>query len=132
MNWMKSFSNLISTGTLLSGNCNFLDSTRIEGTIEGENIVVSKRNNSNAILFGDLVVGDKGKCIVRKVCAQNILIDGEITCLELKAHGHLVIGGNAVIKGGELLYEELTIHRGATLNGCKLQAMSLSSKGEEV
>jgi cytoskeletal protein CcmA (bactofilin family) len=132
MSWMSSFSNLISSGTALTGDCSFVDSTRVEGSIEGEKIVVTKSGSNSGILYGDFILGKGGKCTVDELAANNVMIDGTLVCKELKAFKQLIIGENAVIKGGELLYEELTIHPGATLDGCKLQAMSLSSKSEKV
>jgi cytoskeletal protein CcmA (bactofilin family) len=98
---------LIGEGTVIQGTLRFSDGLRIDGEVQGD--VVSSADNTSI-----LVISEKAK-IVGAVRAGHVIINGTVigpvvsyTLLELQP--------NAKIQG-DVHYESLEMHQGATIEG---------------
>jgi len=90
-------------------------SIKVKGNFHGQgNIIIEGQLEGNLRTEANLFVGDKAK-IVANIEANDAIINGEIKG-SLKIHQYLAIGQNAKITG-DVNYSEISIERGATING---------------
>jgi cytoskeletal protein CcmA (bactofilin family) len=98
---------LIGEGTVITGEVRFADGLRIDGEVIG-NITCTGESRSL------LVISDKAK-VTGKVRAGHVIINGQVTgpviaedLLELQPKARIV---------GDVRYEALEMHQGATIDG---------------
>ncbi|MDE2402117.1 MAG: polymer-forming cytoskeletal protein [Burkholderiales bacterium] len=98
---------LIGEGTVIAGEIRFADGLRIDGEVNG-NITATGEGRSM------LVISDKAK-VTGKVRAGHVIINGEVNgpveaddLLELQPKARIV---------GDVRYEALEMHQGATIHG---------------
>lgn len=98
---------LIGEGTMVQGTLSFSDGLRIDGEIQGD--VVANANDTSI-----LVISEKAK-VTGTVKAGHVIINGTVIgpvesshLLELQPKAHIQ---------GDILYESLEMHQGATIEG---------------
>lgn len=98
---------LIGEGTVIQGTLRFSDGLRIDGEVQGD--VVSSPDNTSI-----LVISEKAK-ITGAVRAGHVIINGTVigpvvsyALLELQPKAHIQ---------GDVRYESLEMHQGATIEG---------------
>jgi cytoskeletal protein CcmA (bactofilin family) len=98
---------LIGEGTVIEGTLRFSDGLRIDGEIQGD--VVANANDTSI-----LVISEKAK-VTGTVKAGHVIINGTVIgpvecnhLLELQPKAHVQ---------GDVLYEALEMHQGATIEG---------------
>ncbi|MFM2052442.1 MAG: hypothetical protein RL456_479 [Pseudomonadota bacterium] len=100
---------LIGEGTVVQGTLRFSDGLRIDGEIQGD-VVAASANDTASIL----VISEKAK-VTGTVKAAHVIINGTIIgpvesshLLELQPKAHIQ---------GDVVYESLEMHQGATIEG---------------
>jgi cytoskeletal protein CcmA (bactofilin family) len=98
---------LIGEGTVIQGTLRFSDGLRIDGEIQGD--VVANANDTSI-----LVISEKAK-VTGTVKAGHVIINGTVIgpvesnhLLELQPKAHIQ---------GDVVYESLEMHQGATIEG---------------
>ncbi|MEK8044844.1 bactofilin family protein [Ideonella margarita] len=98
---------LIGEGTAVHGELRFTDGLRIDGEVHGDVIAESGT--------GSLLVISENARVVGKVIAGHVIINGTVTgpvmsneLLELQPKARIV---------GDVTYESLEMHQGATIDG---------------
>lgn len=98
---------LVSEGTCIEGTVHFVDGLRIDGEVRGD---VLANDTGHSIL----VISEKAR-VQGKVKAAHVIINGEVhgpihcsELLELQPKARVV---------GDLAYEMLEMHQGATVDG---------------
>lgn len=98
---------LIGEGTAVHGELRFTDGLRIDGEVHGDVIAESGA--------GSLLVISENARVVGKVIAGHVIINGTVTgpvmsneLLELQPKARIV---------GDVTYESLEMHQGATIDG---------------
>lgn len=98
---------LIGEGTVIQGTLRFSDGLRIDGEIQGD--VVASANDTSI-----LVISEKAK-VTGTVKAGHVIINGTVIgpvesnhLLELQPKAHIQ---------GDVVYEALEMHQGATIEG---------------
>jgi cytoskeletal protein CcmA (bactofilin family) len=113
-----SIRSLIGEGTSIQGTLRFSDGLRIDGEVQGD--VVSNPNDTSI-----LVISDKAK-VVGTVKAGHVIINGTVIGPVESTH-LLELQPKALIQG-DVRYESLEMHQGATIEGA-LQRISGSVGG---
>lgn len=108
-----SIRSLIGEGTSIQGTLRFSDGLRIDGEVQGD--VVSNPNDTSI-----LVISDKAK-VVGTVKAGHVIINGTVIGPVESTH-LLELQPKALIQG-DVRYESLEMHQGATIEGA-LQRIS--------
>lgn len=98
---------LIGEGTLIRGELRFSDGLRIDGEVQGD---VVANDDAHSIL----VISEKAR-IVGRVKAAHVIINGAVEG-PIVADELLELQPKAVIVG-DVLYEVLEMHQGATVHG---------------
>jgi len=111
-----SIRSLVGEGTSIQGTLRFSDGLRIDGEVQGD--VVSNPNDTSI-----LVISDKAK-VVGTVKAGHVIINGTVIGPVESTH-LLELQPKALIQG-DVRYESLEMHQGATIEGA-LQRISGSS-----
>lgn len=111
-----SIRSLIGEGTSIQGTLRFSDGLRIDGEVQGD--VVSNPNDTSI-----LVISDKAK-VVGTVKAGHVIINGTVIGPVESTH-LLELQPKALIQG-DVRYESLEMHQGATIEGA-LQRISNSA-----
>jgi cytoskeletal protein CcmA (bactofilin family) len=98
---------LIGEGTVIQGTLRFSDGLRIDGEIQGD--VIANANDTSI-----LVISEKAK-VTGTVKAGHVIINGTVIgpvesnhLLELQPKAHIQ---------GDVVYEALEMHQGATIEG---------------
>lgn len=99
----KDAETIIGASIKVKGNFQGQGNIIIEGALEG-----SLKTNAN------LFIGEKAK-VLANVEAKDAIINGELRG-NIKAKGYLALGGSARIFG-DIQYGELSIEKGALING---------------
>lgn len=109
---------LIGEGTVIQGTLRFSDGLRIDGEIQGD--VVANANDTSI-----LVISEKAK-VTGTVKAGHVIINGTVIgpvesnhLLELQPKAHIQ---------GDVVYEALEMHQGATIEGV-LHRISSGTRG---
>lgn len=90
-------------------------SIKVKGNFYGEgNIVVEGQLEGSVKTDANLFIGDKAK-VVANIEANDAIINGEVRGT-LKIHQYLALGPTAKIIG-DINYSEISIEKGATVNG---------------
>jgi cytoskeletal protein CcmA (bactofilin family) len=98
---------LIGEGTVIAGELRFTDGLRIDGEVQGDVIAEGERRSI-------LVISEKAR-ITGKVKAGHVIVNGQINGPVL-AEDLLELQPKAVIVG-DVTYEVLEMHQGATIRG---------------
>ena len=102
-------------------------SIKVKGNFIGQgNIVIEGHLEGSIRTEADLFVGEKAK-IVANIEASQATINGEVKG-NLKIHDYLAIGSAAKIFG-DVVYSEISIEKGAVING-QLLRLSSSDKNK--
>ena len=105
---------LIGEGTVIHGELRFTDGLRIDGEVQGDVVATGDQ-------LSILVISEKAR-VFGKVKAGHVIINGSVTgpvysdeLLELQPKASII---------GDVKYESLEMHQGATINGelCPLKA----------
>jgi cytoskeletal protein CcmA (bactofilin family) len=97
-------------------------SIKVKGNFHGEgNIVVEGQLEGNLKTEANLFVGDRAK-VVANIEATDAIINGEIKG-SLVIHQYLALGPTAKIIG-DISYGEISIERGAVINGQIIQTQN--------
>lgn len=108
----KDAETIIGASIKVKGNFQGQGNIIIEGSLEG-----SLKTNAN------LFIGEKAK-VLANVEAKDAIVNGELHG-NLKTKGYLALGGSAKIFG-DVQYGELSVERGAVING---QLISIGDNG---
>lgn len=98
---------LIGEGTVVTGEIRFADGLRIDGEVVGDIVATGSARSM-------LVISDKAK-VTGKVIAGHVIINGEVHG-PVEADELLELQPKARIQG-EIRYQALEMHQGATING---------------
>jgi cytoskeletal protein CcmA (bactofilin family) len=98
---------LIGEGTVITGELRFTDGLRIDGEVQGDVIAEGERRSI-------LVISEKAR-ITGKVKAGHVIVNGQINGPVL-AEDLLELQPKAMIVG-DVTYEVLEMHQGATIRG---------------
>jgi cytoskeletal protein CcmA (bactofilin family) len=98
---------LIGEGTVITGELRFSDGLRIDGEVQGD--VISAGEGRSIV-----VISEKAR-IIGKVKAGHVIVNGQINGPVL-AEDLLELQPKAVIVG-DVTYEVLEMHQGATIRG---------------
>jgi cytoskeletal protein CcmA (bactofilin family) len=108
---------LVGEGTLIQGEVRFTEGLRIDGEVQGDIVGVGDGPSI-------LVISEKAR-VVGKVSASHVIINGSVTgpvhsteLLELQPKASIV---------GDVRYEVLEMHQGATIDG-ELRPMNAAEK----
>ncbi|TMH01098.1 MAG: polymer-forming cytoskeletal protein [Betaproteobacteria bacterium] len=107
---------LIGEGTVIHGELRFSDGLRIDGEVHGD-VVASEDGTSM------LVISEKAR-VCGKVNAGHVIINGTVVG-PVESHELLELQPKARISG-DVRYETLEMHQGATIDG---ELRSLKSEG---
>lgn len=98
---------LVGEGTVISGELRFSDGLRIDGEVRGDVVAVGIESNL-------VVISEKAR-VHGKIRAGHVIINGEVTgpvqsdeLLELQPRARIY---------GDVRYEALEMHQGATISG---------------
>jgi cytoskeletal protein CcmA (bactofilin family) len=114
----KDAETIIGASIKVKGNFQGRGDIIIEGSLEGS-------LKTDASVF----VGDQAK-IVANIEAKDAIINGEVRG-NIKAKNYLAIGGTAKIFG-DLQYSEISVERGATINGQLLLLSEEHKRAEKI
>jgi cytoskeletal protein CcmA (bactofilin family) len=104
------------------------ESIRVKGNFQGQgNIVIEGYLEGSVKTEANLLIGDQAK-IVANIEAKDAIINGEIKG-NIKSKSYLSIGKTAKIFG-DIQYGELSIERGAVINGQLLMINDDHKRGE--
>jgi cytoskeletal protein CcmA (bactofilin family) len=98
---------LIGEGTVIVGELRFSDGLRIDGEIQGDVVAIGEGHSI-------LVISEKAK-VVGKVKAGHVIINGRVEG-PVESDALLELQPKASIEG-DVRYEALEMHQGATING---------------
>lgn len=103
-------------------------SIKVKGNFIGQgNIVIEGQLEGSIRTEADLFIGEKAK-IIANIEASQATINGEVKG-NLKIHDYLAIGAAAKIFG-DIIYSEISIEKGAVING-QLLKMSNAEKNNK-
>ncbi|WP_294000366.1 bactofilin family protein [Sphaerotilus sp.] len=110
---------LIGEGTVIQGTLRFSDGLRIDGEIQGD--VIASANDTSI-----LVISEKAK-VTGTVKAGHVIINGTVIgpvesnhLLELQPKAHIQ---------GDVVYEALEMHQGATIEGALHRISGSAGRG---
>jgi len=90
-------------------------SIKVKGNFQGQgNIIIEGTLEGSLKTEANLFIGDKAK-VVANIESKDAIINGEVKG-NIKIHGYLALGGSAKIYG-DIQYTELSIEKGALING---------------
>lgn len=110
----KDAETIIGASIKVKGNFHGQGNIVIEGNLEG-----SLKTNAN------IFIGEKAK-VVASVEAQDLVVNGEIRG-SVTAHNYLSLGSTAKIHG-DISYKEISMEKGAIINGQLLAGASEEKK----
>ncbi len=103
-------------------------SIKVKGNFQGQgDIVIEGALEGSLKTEANLFIGDKAR-VVASVESKDATINGEVKG-NIKTHGYLALGGTAKIFG-DIQYGELSIERGAVINGQLLMTNENSGRRE--
>lgn len=103
-------------------------SIKVKGNFQGQgDIVIEGALEGSLKTEANLFIGDKAK-VVASVESKDATINGEVRG-NIKTRGYLALGGTAKIFG-DIQYAELSVERGAIINGQLLMTTETSSRRE--
>ena len=118
------FTNLISEGTVISGDIIFSGVMTIQGEVHGDVLCSSQVGNHTVI------VDSTGRVTSTKIQSAGVSIDGTVESKTIWCESSLVILANAKITGATIYYRDLKIVEGALLHECQLKHLDHCSEGE--
>jgi len=105
-------------------------SIRVKGNFQGQgNIIVEGALEGSLKTDASIYIGNQAK-IVANTEAKDVIVNGEVHG-NIKAKNYLAIGGTAKIFG-DLQYGEISIERGAVINGQILMLPEDHKRGEKI
>ncbi len=114
----KDAETIIGPSIKVKGNFHGQGNIIIEGTLEG-----SLKTDAN------IFIGEKAK-VIASIEARDLIINGNIKG-NIKVKNYLSLGGTAQVNG-DIQYAELSIEKGAIVNGQLLSIVETNKKGERV
>lgn len=128
----KSFTNLIASGTNVTGGIRFSGVIRIEGTVDGD-VIIENENDSEK---GSIIISGGGEVYSDLVSAHNVCIGGEgvaiVKTKKIWCENNLEIMCGAQISNATIYYRNLSIDPGAMLHDCFLKHLDHCSEGEQL
>ncbi|MFA6514109.1 MAG: polymer-forming cytoskeletal protein [Patescibacteria group bacterium] len=112
----KDAETIIGASIKVKGNFHGQGNIVIEGTLEG-----SLKTDAN------IFIGEKAR-VTANIEAKDLIVNGEIKG-SIKVKSYLSLGGTAKING-DVQYGELSIERGAIINGQLIAINDTNKKGE--
>jgi len=103
-------------------------SIKVKGNFQGQgDIVIEGALEGSLKTEANLYIGDKAK-VVASVESKDATINGEVKG-NIKTRGYLALGSTAKIFG-DIQYNELSVERGAVINGQLLMTTEISNRRE--
>ncbi len=103
-------------------------SIKVKGNFQGQgNIIIEGMLEGSLKTEADLFIGESAR-VVANIESKDAYINGEVRG-NLKIHGYLALGGTAKIFG-DTQYKELSVEKGASING-QLLILSESDRHRE-
>ncbi len=101
-------------------------SIKVKGNFQGQgDIVIEGALEGSLKTEANLFIGDKAK-VIASVESKDATINGEVRG-NIKTRGYLALGGTAKIFG-DVQYGELSVERGAVINGQLLMNIETSNR----
>ena len=105
-------------------------SIRVKGNFQGQgNIIIEGSLEGSLKTASDVFIGNQAK-VVANIESKGLVVNGEVRG-NIKAKGYLAIGGTAQIFG-DIQYVEISIDKGASINGQLLLLSEEHKRGEKV
>lgn len=105
-------------------------SIKVKGNFQGQgNIIVEGSLEGSLKTDANLFIGDRAK-VTANVESKDAIINGEVRG-NIKAKNYLAIGGTAKIFG-DIQYSEISITKGAVINGQLLMVTEEHKKNEKM
>lgn len=105
-------------------------SIKVKGNFQGQgNIIVEGALEGSLKTDASIYIGNQAK-IVANTEAKDVIVNGEVHG-NIKAKNYLAIGGTAKIFG-DLQYGEVSVERGAVINGQLLMLPEDHKRGEKI
>jgi cytoskeletal protein CcmA (bactofilin family) len=125
------FTNLIASGTNISGNVVFSGTIKIQGSVSGD--VLSSSSDETGIMEDGIIVDGEGASVTSDdMRAPNITISKAVVkCKKIWCERSLSILSGAIIEGATIYYRNLNIEDGARLHECVLKHLDYCSEGEQ-
>lgn len=105
-------------------------SIKVKGNFQGQgNIIIEGALEGSLKTASDVFIGNQSK-IVANIESKGAVINGEVRG-NIKAKGYLIIGGTAQIFG-DIQYGEISIDKGASINGQLVMLSEEHKRNEKV
>ncbi|MFA5155740.1 MAG: polymer-forming cytoskeletal protein [Patescibacteria group bacterium] len=105
-------------------------SIKVKGNFQGQgNIIIEGSLEGSLKTDASIYIGNQAK-IVANTESKDIIINGEVRG-NIKAKNYLAIGGTAKIYG-DIQYGEISIEKGATINGQLLMLTEEHKRSEKI
>jgi cytoskeletal protein CcmA (bactofilin family) len=103
-------------------------SIKVKGNFHGQgNIVIEGMLEGSLKTDANIFIGEKAR-VIANVEAKDLVINGEIKG-NIKVKGYLSLGGTAKING-DIQYGEISIEKGAAVNGQLTAVLDLGKKND--
>jgi cytoskeletal protein CcmA (bactofilin family) len=103
-------------------------SIKVKGNFQGQgNIIIEGSLDGSLKTDANLYIGEKAK-VLANIESKDAIINGEVKG-NLKIYGYLALGGTAKIFG-DIQYNELSIDKGAIINGQMTNSLEGNKRSE--
>lgn len=104
-------------------------SIKVKGNFQGQgNIIIEGNLEGSLRTDANIFIGDRAK-IVANIESKDVIINGEVRG-NIKAKNYLAVGGTAKIFG-DVQYGEISIEKGASINGQLLMLAEETRRNEK-
>ena len=104
-------------------------SIKVKGNFQGQgNIIIEGNLEGSLRTDANIFIGDRAK-VIANVESKDIIVNGEVRG-NIKAKNYLAIGGTAKIIG-DVQYSEISIEKGAVINGQLLMLAEENRRGDK-
>jgi len=104
-------------------------SIKVKGNFQGQgNIIIEGLLEGSLKTASDVFIGNQSK-VIANIESKGAVINGEVRG-NIKAKGYLIIGGTAQIFG-DIQYGEISIDKGASVNGQLIMLSEEHKRGEK-
>jgi cytoskeletal protein CcmA (bactofilin family) len=104
-------------------------SIKVKGNFQGQgNIIIEGNLEGSLRTDANIFIGDRAK-VVANVESKDVIINGEVRG-NIKAKNYLAVGGTAKIFG-DVQYGEISIEKGASINGQLLMLAEETRRNEK-
>lgn len=104
-------------------------SIKVKGNFQGQgNIIIEGNLEGSLRTDANIFIGDRAK-VVANIESKDVIINGEVRG-NIKAKNYLAVGGTAKIFG-DVQYGEISIEKGASINGQLLMLAEETRRNEK-